>query len=544
MATITSAGSGNWATAGTWDAGVPADGDDVVIASGHTVTFDANQSAFVTGVKVTITGKLDFTRTAGAYCLRPKADANAISGTGYFECGTVDSPIPSTVVHKIIPVGSTALCKIGYASGKLVMVGTEPTIRVVKTVNNKAIGNTRIEIDQDISADLWSVGDRVTISANSSTNSCKSYTIAAKTSTYIDLTSGLTVANTAGSYVVLCNRNVHVEHTTANRFFQAGGYFKNISVDTSMGGSSTSTSNSHAVIIGGVYTKSAFNFSNDNSTAEGAIFTMSTSIPDAMVKNCDFYGCTDSSSGTRYLNCRFYGSGNLGSRNRFWSCYAEYSSFYTTDNEIHDSDIGTGVYQFTWNVPRNLTLINCKTGNSGVNNINLILETNFVESIDHEQISGAYKLWTIGGITTSQTSVLPSGYVLAYLTTTNNAYNRAWHRHKVFVPAGSSATVDVQLRKDASMEYLPRAYLSEIYESPFLDIVSAVDSFTMTDSTDTWESHTFTIDNSAGTTDKDYTLWFMAKNATGNVYSAYDITTQGGTGGSVKILPATGGIRL
>ncbi len=50
MATRTSVGSGLWSSAAVWDTGVPVDGDDVVIASGHVIEFDVNQSAFVTGV--------------------------------------------------------------------------------------------------------------------------------------------------------------------------------------------------------------------------------------------------------------------------------------------------------------------------------------------------------------------------------------------------------------------------------------------------------------------------------------------------------------
>lgn len=44
MSTITSTGSGPWATGGTWVGGVaPGDGDRAIIATGHTVTLDANQ---------------------------------------------------------------------------------------------------------------------------------------------------------------------------------------------------------------------------------------------------------------------------------------------------------------------------------------------------------------------------------------------------------------------------------------------------------------------------------------------------------------------
>lgn len=45
-ATKTSTGTGNWNTAGTWSpAGVPAANDDVIIATGHTVTLNANSNA-------------------------------------------------------------------------------------------------------------------------------------------------------------------------------------------------------------------------------------------------------------------------------------------------------------------------------------------------------------------------------------------------------------------------------------------------------------------------------------------------------------------
>jgi hypothetical protein len=41
MATLTSVQSGNWSAASTWNLNrVPAAGDQVVISSGHTVTYD------------------------------------------------------------------------------------------------------------------------------------------------------------------------------------------------------------------------------------------------------------------------------------------------------------------------------------------------------------------------------------------------------------------------------------------------------------------------------------------------------------------------
>lgn len=88
MATRTSVGSGLWSAAGTWDGGVPVDNDTVVIAAGHTVVFDVDQSAMANGMAgVTIQGgavtpgALVFQyASAGTYCLKIKT-GTTISGT-------------------------------------------------------------------------------------------------------------------------------------------------------------------------------------------------------------------------------------------------------------------------------------------------------------------------------------------------------------------------------------------------------------------------------------------------------------------------------
>lgn len=72
MATITSVGSGAWSAAGTWDTGVPANNDTVVIAAGHTVTFDVDTSAFANGIAgLTITGHAT---NPGMLCFKYSAD--------------------------------------------------------------------------------------------------------------------------------------------------------------------------------------------------------------------------------------------------------------------------------------------------------------------------------------------------------------------------------------------------------------------------------------------------------------------------------------
>ena len=87
MATITSNASGNWSVGATWVGGVkPADGDTVVIAAGHSVLMDEDQSAFVTGVgSVTITGGV----TPGMLYWKDGTDGYLKVKTGTYVTGTL-----------------------------------------------------------------------------------------------------------------------------------------------------------------------------------------------------------------------------------------------------------------------------------------------------------------------------------------------------------------------------------------------------------------------------------------------------------------------
>lgn len=129
MATRTSTKSGDWSAAGTWDTGVPADGDDVVIASGHEVVFDVDQSAFTTGVKVTITGTLTHTTAAGSYCLYIKTGASVV-GAGTWNVGTSATPIPFNSKHLI--TGAAGWYVDGNDGLALNVYGAEPEYKYIK----------------------------------------------------------------------------------------------------------------------------------------------------------------------------------------------------------------------------------------------------------------------------------------------------------------------------------------------------------------------------------------------------------------------------
>jgi hypothetical protein len=80
MATITSAKSGNWGTTSTWVGGVvPTNGDSAIIAEGHQVMFNVDQSGFANGLAgLTINGIL-YWNNAGVTCLKMNGN---ITGTG------------------------------------------------------------------------------------------------------------------------------------------------------------------------------------------------------------------------------------------------------------------------------------------------------------------------------------------------------------------------------------------------------------------------------------------------------------------------------
>ena len=79
MATCVSTGNGLASAAGTWDTGVPVDGDTVTI--GHLVEWDIDLSAGPTGITLAINGTLfvDDGTGAGSYGLMLAAN---MTGTG------------------------------------------------------------------------------------------------------------------------------------------------------------------------------------------------------------------------------------------------------------------------------------------------------------------------------------------------------------------------------------------------------------------------------------------------------------------------------
>jgi len=529
MATITSVGSGAWSSTDTWDSGVPADGDTVVIASGHTVTFDVDQSAFTTGLAlVTINGTLTVTLTAGTYALKMANNA-LVRGAGTFNIGTPADPLHSTV-------------RFTFRSGKIdgqdgltfTIYGTIGKISTTMT-NTETSGATRIEVDDDLTSDgAWAAGSEIWFVDPTNNNNQAGCTISAVAATYIDIVGTVGKTFTAGSLVILYDRNITLISGSTSYVVGTFNYPKLLTI---YGARFRYRKAIQAFNV--TLEKCLFGDTNTYRVLDGSGF---------YIKNCAFLGNTGNYSLVDGIN---YVSDTLFIKNsrivykaggQFRNCM-----FLETTNPAIDTSIAVFTdcsFNNTTNLSNSdLRLDNCifLGGTEAV--YSSMYELSIIESYDHDQSDGAYKAWTRGGVTASQTSVLPTGYDLAYLMAPESATYPVWWKRTFTVLAGQTINVKVQLRKDASMIYLPRVWLTVADDNPFLDASAIVDSFTMTDTTDTWEDDTFAITNSTDY-DQDYKLWFLAKNATGSVYSAYDITTEGGGTSSVKIQPLFGRIGL
>ena len=581
MATRTSVGSGLWSSVGTWDTGVPVDGDDVVIASGHVIEFDANQSAFVTGVKVTITGTLTHTTAAGSYCLFLKTGASVV-GAGTWNIGTSGSPLPFASKHTI--TGAAGWYVDGVAGLTMNVYGAEPTYTTIKLSADEAAGQTELSVDTDVTGDIWAAGDIIRIDdinrgRESEERIIATGGIAAGT---ITVTAGLTAAKSTGAVVSLITRNIRIiavgtgSYTiyrvgtgSVTKLTVAGGMWYGVnksmfnacpylvvSGGTISGNGDGITGCSNSVVSGGVFSGNSNGITGcSNLVVSGGVFSGNSNG----IINCSaatISGGTISGNGSGIINCsNSVVSGGTISGNTYGiiNCSNSVVSGGTISGNTYgiincsNSVVSGGTFNGNnydiANTTGNLFGVELTAAIEHYQYTNITNGWHSLQSDNHDAVEGAVKAWCKGGVVTSQTAIKPDGYTQACAHALESASYPAFWYKKFTVPAGQIYSIEVQLRKSTSMAYLPRVYLMASIGNPLAG-AAPVDTFTMTDSVNTWESDTFTVDNSAGDYDLDYALWFVAKNASGNVYSAYDITTQGGGTSSVKILPFTGKVGL
>ena len=210
MALITSVKSGNWSDPTCWDSGtVPTVGDDVVIASGHTITIDIN-----IGEIGSDTGSNDALTIQGTLQWSGDVDSEIILAGNLRQVvgGVVNFQGQNTRANKLTikpnKSSSPALQKYNVYFDDVANVtidgGWKQTNWYVE-IKTTSTNSTTVEVNEDISD--WQVGDRIIV------HKPYSYIAYERTITNIDYTNKMITVNTAfdfwkGCFIVNMERNI------------------------------------------------------------------------------------------------------------------------------------------------------------------------------------------------------------------------------------------------------------------------------------------------------------------------------------------------
>jgi hypothetical protein len=481
---------------------------------------------------ITVTGTLEFSRIAGTYYLMLKA-ATCITGAGTMNVGTSLNPIPFDAKHTI--TGGNGWYITGTSGLTLGVYAAEPLYKYVRLSNAALNGATTLEVDTDLTGDIWASGDLIYI-GKSKSNAGFDRVINTITATTITVTVGISSALDTYSIVVLIQRNVNfleaggtagiIRDFSAGNLTLAGGEFLG-SLVSGAGGSLVYNCTS-VPISGGSFYKSYMQIRNcDYAVISGGVICntnvtfgltgcLNPIISGGLLTGhyITLNGCAGTVvSGGEFICGYIVFSGSMVGANvsggLFESCtyvfYQAYGNTLSACQCVNDFYIfyeakycfmlGDVVIDSTCSyvlvASPNCTLYNVDF-NSVTQHANYATVTyNYLtQSLNHEGVDGAYKAWTVGGIIELQSTTKPTGYAHAYQMALESADSPCFYKRTFTVAAGESVNIEVYLRKDAVMAYLPRVYLMESIDDP-LGGASPSQTFTMTDSVDTWESDSF-----------------------------------------------------
>jgi hypothetical protein len=561
--TFTSAGVNNlWSNAANWGGTAPVDNDSVTIPTGQTCEFDVDMSNAGTwpngidGLTITSTGVLKLSRTTSGY-LKIKA-AKTITGTGTFDCGaSAGDAIPFAVKHTV--TGGAGWYINGASGLTMTVYAAEPAIKTILLTALEPIGETAIAVATSVVGDIWADGDIIHIDDINQARETEERTIAAGgiAAGVITITAGLTAAKSPGAVLSLMTRNVKfigVSNTAAltqgfaaGKLTIAGGQWTTanywmftgnpvISGGTFYAGTSIVFLATTVSISGGVFSGSGTVSYNVNGvtitggsfTGNGTVFSGGTLSPYAVIISAGTFS-GNTSVASSIIGVTIFGGTFSGNTDVLLSCtgVSIFGGAFTSNVDglhgciatIKNASFSSNTYDI------NNSIINCFNvllGSTENNGYATFIREIYSESIDHDQNAGAFKSWTKGGVTSSQTATPPTGYTQYNQTVLENAAVEGFWQKEVLVAAGASITITMNLRKTASMTYLPRCIVfNKAATDPFAG-GAGLTTFTMTNSIDTWEASSYTYTNT-GSADVVLVIRFQGMNASGNMLSAVTV---------------------
>ncbi len=536
MAARTASVSGLWSNTATWGgSAVPVDGDTITINTGIIVEFDVDQSGFATGLGAqAINGTLKVTNTAGTYYWKCAGTVTFGASSSYLaNNGSIGGLLPANVKFTQALNGNFSNA---FPSTAIVDINCqEPTHKYAKVTVAASAAATVLTIDTNLTgggADaLWANPSLVRIDDINQAQESEQYTISSLSSTQITLTSGLTNAKSIGAYVILLSRNIEIiQLVSVNGIgFNACGSATNpVSIAASMRNLTAAIASVQNGTIGGVMagctTGNSTGFANTlNGVVTGG--TNANNACQATILNGLISGCN-----TGLVNCQVTIVNGIitGCANGLNQCSGSLvtGSLINSGNGLFNCP-GTTLQNATLN-NNNRDLSNAMTGQAFNTLFGSAVEFNaynsvasqvydYFESIDHDQVAGAFRAWTHGGIVNSIASpAFDASRVRSYQHVPENTSFPVFRQQLIVVPEGATLYVRCYVQKDASMSYLPRLWVFSADKEPL--ITGSPDSeIIMTNSTNTWEILETTVTNTTNG-DKMYKVRTIAKNASGNVY--------------------------
>lgn len=526
-------GGGNWSSPETWAGGVvPGNGDMVTIVSPDVVTFDVDQSGFANGIGLTVNSgaRLVCSTSPGAYHLKCNATF-ALNGT--FQAGTAASePLPAGVTF-IIDLNGSYTINCG-SSSHVALCCTEPAYKVIALTAAANAGATVLSVDADVTGDIWAPGNEINVDdVAGSLPDSESRTIAVGgvTPSTITLASGLTAAKTLGSKVILVTRNIRIINGKSYAITNPVGGTVAAEIRTANGinGPSDCT-------IGGTLS----GCTNGSNGGSGVVHCGSISDCTYGLVSCT--GCTNTGtiSGGNY---GFYsGSGNV-TTGLVSGCY--YGIYHAAGTVIGGQVSGcfNGVYcggglrfvgaTLTGNNYDLRRVTSAEMGNTTLGstienhqyNSTAVPESSYVSSVDHDQVPGAFKAWTRGGVIVSDVDTVPAGYGVSFKHTCESAQMQCHRQTETTVEPGQTLQVmgKIRIAGDHSA-WAPRLEIIDPGEDPLVDAKNAAlasDAIPQPDgSFEDWQDVSVSFTNT-GLLGQKVCIRCSAKRASGEVYEVW-----------------------
>ncbi len=479
-ATRTTVADGLWSASGTWDTGVPADGDTAVIA--NAVTFDVNQSALASGVTVTINSGGSFTAstTFGVYSLKCNGNVTVNAGSSFL-VGSAGTPYPSTCSFTVNLNGA----RYFTGAGTIAIYCSEPVVKTLQLNTATLADATVLDVRQFPGGETWDPTADAGNWVNAQTVRVDNYgsvsstvrTIASTASNTLTLNAGTMPVKAIGSLIHLINRNVWITGATGYAFSSANA----LTLAAQLSGNSYGLNScTGATITGGTISGNSYGLASCTGAAiTGGTISGNTngllSCPGAAITGGTISGNTNGLNSC--TGAAITGGTISGNTNGLVSCTGVLSGASFSGQSSAD----------IYNCP-DLRLRNCLLGSTsevyGYNTTSMPSWA-YVESRDHDQVAGAFKSWTRGGITVKQATTVPTGYSYAYQLTCESATMWGFYQERYTLAPGQTARWIVY--RNQSVDTASKAEIVALGNDPLVG-GTALATATFTTDTGTWEA--------------------------------------------------------